>query len=625
MAVQILHAVVVLTLLPLLTLRGKWLARYFAVDVATYVVAAVAWRHLDGADPYFAAVAFVVAKIALFALFLNVATMVRWSPNRAFLLALLVYSLLVPAMQRTPIDGDEPFYLLVTESIVRDFDLDLSNQYRELDRSAVGRLDLRSQPGDPVGEEGEQYSRHEPLLSILLVPGYLLGGLSGALVTMVLFAALLVRSTMRFLEEEGIDDGTARAVFPFFAFGPPVVFYAARIWPEVPAAFFFVEALRGVRHRRPQRWIPALLMLSFLKLRFVLVALPLVLRTFLRFRRASTIAMLVAGLPLLVVWLITGSATNVHSIGDLFAPGAGGPFHGAFGLILDGAAGIAFQAPFYLLGIFALVRWREMPEGFRLGCFSAVLYLLFLVPRSEWHGGWSPPLRYIVFLMPVLALGAASLRAPLRNGIIALWTLGLVIHGVAYPWRLFHIANGENVAGEFLSRLYGSDFSRLFPSFIRLNDAAIVAAGVFLASVIGFAFLKGPSLPRPLVAATVSIVIAAAFVAGQQAGPRVDFEDAHVTHQGGELFPHEYTVARFAYRGGWVLHEGQSVSFLARRGPATLHYITGIPARVQIGPRVYDLPASRSYQTARVRIDSGGRVVLRVLRGSVNLDRLEYD
>ena len=77
----------------------------------------------------------------------------------------------------------------------------------------------------------------EPLL---MIPGYLVGGLPGAIATIALFAALLTRSTVRLFEDEGIDDATTRAIFPFVALGPPILFYAARIWPEVPAAFCFV-------------------------------------------------------------------------------------------------------------------------------------------------------------------------------------------------------------------------------------------------------------------------------------------------------------------------------------------------------------------------------------------------
>ena len=648
MTTRVIHAVVVLTVLPLLTLRGKWLWRYLAIDLATYAVAALAWGHVDHVPGYAAAVGLVVFKVAVFSLFLAVATDVRWSANRAAIVSLLVYSLLIPAMSRAPIDGDEPFYLLVTESIVRDFDLDLANQYRDLSSSASGRLDLKPQPGDPVGANGAQYSRHEPLLPILMIPGYLFAGLPGALATIVIFAALLVRSTMRLLEDEGVDEASTRAVFPFFAFGPPIVFYAARIWPEVPAAFFFVEAIRGVRQQRPKRWVPALLFLSLIKLRFVLVAIPLVVKGVAKSRRHAVMAAAIVAVPLLVLWMITGSATNVHTIRDLVAPSAGGPLHGTFGLVLDGAAGIAFQAPFYLLAVFALVRWRELPAAARLGLIASLPYLILLVPRSEWHGGWSPPLRYIVFLMPVLALCVASLmssRASARDlggrgrempvfsatlGILALFTMGLVTHGVSWPWRLFHIANGENVPGETLSRLYGTDFSRLFPSFIRLNHAAIVTSVVLVIAIILFARWRERhrviAIPASFLIAGFSMILAAWFLAGQQPGDRVEFEDAHVTRDGGELFPHQFTVARFAHRGGWILHEGQSLSFLVRPGAATLHYASGAPSTIQIGKSLYHLPAaSAGYRTVRVRIATPARVVLRCVRGSVNLDRLDSD
>jgi hypothetical protein len=393
-----------------------------------------------------------------------------------------------------------------------------------------------------------------------------------------------------------------------------------------------------------------LLFLSLIKLRFVLVAIPLVAKAVARSRRHAVIAAAIVIVPLFVLWMITGSATNVHTIRDLVAPSAGGPLHGAFGLVLDGAAGIAFQAPFYLLAVFALARWRELTGAARLGLIAALPYLLLLVPRSEWHGGWSPPLRYIVFLMPVLALCVArtmSSRALARDlggrereipvvpavlWIIALYTIGLVMHGVLWPWRLFHIANGENVAGETLSRLHGTDFSRLFPSFIRLNHAAIVASVVLVIAIILFAWWRAGSrdratwIPAPFLIAGFSVILAAGFLAGQQAGERVEFEDAHVSRDGGELFPHEFTVARFAHRGGWILHEGQSLSFFARPGAATLHYASGAPSTIQIGKSLYDLPAaSTGYRAVRVRIATPARVVLRCIRGSVNLDRLDSD
>ena len=243
---------------PLLMLRARALWRCLASEsVVVIVVAALALfaRVLRVAvDPYVAMVAAGAIVLAVVCGFVAFADDVRWSANRAAIFALLFYILAVPLMLRAPIDGDEPFYLLITESLLRDHDLDLGNQFRDLAHTASGRTDLAPQMGDRV--DGARVRSHlEPFLSMLIAPGYAMGGLLGTLLTIALFGALLARSTVRLFEDEGIADATTRALFPLFAFGPPIVFYAARLWPEVPAAFCFVEAVRGVRARRVGRWV----------------------------------------------------------------------------------------------------------------------------------------------------------------------------------------------------------------------------------------------------------------------------------------------------------------------------------------------------------------------------------
>jgi hypothetical protein len=605
-----------LLILPLIALRGRTLARCYAAELTLALFAWIIWRRLvPSPDPRLAFIAFAVLELAVFALFLARGSNIRWSANRAAVIAAIVYGLTIPATS-WKVDGDEPFYLLITESVVHDGDLDLANQYREIQRTASGRVDLLPHADDPAGPHGERYSRYEPFLSLLMAPGYALGGLQGALAIIALFGALLVRSTIRWMEDEGVPDESARAVFPFFAFAPPVLFYATRMWPEVPAAFFFVEAIRGVRAQRAKRWLPALLGLEMLKLRFVLVAIGLIVAG-LRVRRSRLLLMLgVLVVPLFAVWLLTGS--------ELMPMQPMSYVRGFFGLLADGMSGIAFQAPFYLFGLAALLRWKETPRGFRLGILASLLYILFLLPRQESFSSYGPALRYLVFLMPVLALGAAAIweRIPRSAmAIAAAWTIGLVIHGVAFPWRLFHEANGENAAGEWLSQLYHADFSRLFPSFIRLNAAAWIGA---VAVAIVLLWLSRRRMESPALAiALFALVLSAGFRLGRQPGTRVDFEDAHVTHDGGHLEPRAGTPNRSAYRGGWVLEEGQSLTFLARPGTHYLYAITGLGATIELGGRAYRIDASLAHRTIRVTIPEDGPVTLRCLSGAVNLDRME--
>jgi hypothetical protein len=644
---MMIAVVLALLALPLVVFRRRTLAGYYASIAATWLFAWILWRRFPSFDPYVGFVAVAVVSFTIFSVLLARGRDVRWSANRAALLAAIVYAVTIPAMLRTPIDGDEPFYLLVTESIAHDADLDLANQYRTLAHSATGRLDLAPQLGDPVGRHGERYSRHEPFLPLLMVPGYLIARLPGAVAVIALFGVLLARSTVRWMEDEGISDAAARAVFPFFAFAPPVLFYATRIWPEVPAAFCYVEALRGLRNRRPQRWLPAIAALVLLKLRFVLLAVGLVgvwvgqrstvngQRGF-AFGRESgerrsyfqlsafgfwLVAIAIA-LPFLIAYLVTGSATSVHSLRELIP--TGNYARGLFGLLADGMSGIAFRAPFYLLGFFAITRWRSAPRGFRDGVLASLLYILYLVPREEWFGGWAPPLRYVVFLMPVLALGAAAVWERVSRGAIALiaaWTVALTMYGLAYPWRLFHDANGENAIGEWLSAAYHADFSRLFPSFIRMNEAAWIGAAVVIALMLLVLPRRRIDLAIPLFALALGI----GFRTALQPASHVEFEDAHIVRDGGRVYPDLYTVMRVAFRGGWVLEANDALSFRAYEGPWTLDYISGPGATIELAGRAYALPPTIRYASVHVQIPKADRVTLRCLSGSVNVDRMIHE
>ena len=606
----------------LLLLRGRTFWRWAACEIGAWLLLAllIAVARSLGVtiDARLGIYAFGVLKLSMLFAFVAFGDDVRWSANRAALVALLVYILAIFAMLPFPIDGDEPFYLLMTESMVKDHDLDLGNQYRDLAHSATHRLDLVPQIGDRTGPHGESYSRLEPFLSVLLVPGFALAGLSGALLTIAFFGALLVRSTIRLFEDEGISDETARQLFPLVAFGPPIVFYAARIWPEVPAAWCFVEAVRGVRQRRAVRWGAALLGLVLLKLRFGLIALVLLLRV----SRPTLKRMLIAAA--IVAVLAIAFLLSAHQAWELLPGQPYAYLRGLFGLAVDGAAGIAFQAPLYLFALIALARWRTMPGGFRLGMAASLLYLIYLVPRAEWHGGWSPPLRYAVVFFPILALGVAALWERIANGpklVVTAWTIGLVIHGLVYPYRLFHIANGESPLGDWLGERFHADFSRLIPSTIRPNVAALVA-GVLLVIVL-ILFRSG----RTLTPAVAALLVAVFCVVGRRPGDRIEFEDTHVTHLGGELYPREYQPQRFLFTGGWIVRRGDAVKFLARNGRSRLRYQSAHGATIQIASRAYVLPPTRGleYGTIAVDIAAPGCIELRCLAGAANLDRMDHE
>lgn len=625
--------VVLMSVVPYVTLRQPRTyavadATLYAVMIALGALAQLLEIHLP-ASLVFAL--FVVARLTMFAVFLSLSELVRWNANWAGAFATAIYLILIPHVLQWPIDGDEPYYLLVTESVVRDRDLDLKNQYRDLARSETRRTNLEPQLGDPVGPQGQQFSRTEPFLSLLLAPGYLALGLPGALATMAILGGLLVRSTMKLFEEQGVPRSIANACYGFFAFGPPVLFYATRIWPEVPAALFFVESLRAMEMRRPWRFIIAVLALSLLKVRFIPIAVLLVVVFAIRLRpRWQTVA-IAAGvllLPFLGAFAVTGGFLNVHELWELRPQSLDLYLRGFFGLLLDAQTGILFQAPFYIVGVLALTLWREVPPAARNGLLGSLLYLLLLFPRVEWHGGWSPPIRYLVVLLPALALAAPVLlkrTSPSLLTLLSIATGALTIHGIAFPWRLFHIANGESVLGEALSLRWQADFSRMLPSFIRPNLAAIIAAVLFVVLALVVAFLRRPRIDGLAVGAAMALAIATLFSGAMRPGTLVHFEDSHVVHRGGELFPPQYTVARFRFSGGWRMRPGDEVQFRLAGGPAVIHYASAVPVTFLIHGQRYEGPATgATYGTLEVSLPRNVTHTLRCIGGETVLDRIEH-
>jgi hypothetical protein len=620
---------VVTAIAPYLLLRGATRREYGVADAALYALLialhAAAGTIEVAVSGRVAASLFVVVKLVLLFSFLlrgERRSESRWSAAAGAAIVFGVSLSLIPMTLDYPVDGDEPFYLLITESIARDGDLDLANQYAGLSASATKRPDLVPQPGDPVGSGGEQYSRHAPFLPILLLPGYLVGGLYGAVATIALFGALLAYSLGRWIEEE-VGRAAAVAIFPLVALAPPVLFYSLRIWPEVPAAFFLAEALRQMSRRKGGRFVAALAGLALLKLRFVAIAAPLLIIYLLRGRRSwKLVAAGVAALavPFVLVWVVTGSPLNVHAPGELRPAAAAAYLRGAFGLLLDGQGGLLFQAPLLFLALFGLLDWKKLPESGRVGIVAAIPYLLLLFPRAEWHGGWSPPLRYLVVFTPLFALLLAVVWERLRAGgllwIAGVWSAAIVVHGLAYPFRLFHLATGESTFGEYVSGAHAIDFARMIPSYIRPGTAAVVAAAVLLAAVAVAAIARwrgwrvDPALPAMGAALAIAILVAAARVPARS----VEFEDAHVEHRGGRVYPEQWTAARFLYSGGWEITPGAEVRFRFRGERGILRYAAVEGTRIAINGRAFDLPPTGDV-FGEIAIEFPARRERNILRG----------
>lgn len=550
-----------------------------------------------------------------------------------FLLPLVIYLAIQPwALERRPANGDEPYNLLLAHSLAYDLDIDLDNQYAAGDSLRFADRDLGPQEGDPVARGGARRSRHNAFLPVLLAPGYRVAGRAGAAATMAvltaalawLFLRLALRSLSGATPEDAVDDAAEDAVddaaedvvddaadgavasrkavsgaflaWAAVAFLPPLLLYAHQIWVEVPAALllaFAVDRLWSLRRRRRDRdlllFVVALVLLPLLKLRLLLLAAPLLLLALPSQRREPRRLALLLALPGLAVGAML--AFNAWAYGNPFKLYTSHEvqtflstpvrhLRGLVGIFWDCAFGLFAFAPLWMLllpGLALFLRRRDAPPGvlrrehLRLDlAVLAVPYLLALAPRLEWYGGWAPPFRYPLVLLPLLGLLLIPVLARRRRaGLRFLWVLlGLPTLLLALIWTVtpswtYHLADGSQQILQLAGSQLGADVSRLFPSTVRPRPATWIWVAASLLTI-PLAFAGGRSR-HPFVArhagslavgVLFAFLVAVPWAAETLPSRHVEVEDAWVGKHGGTLHPERWRLRRPEVASGWFLGAG---------------------------------------------------------------------
>jgi len=176
-----------------------------------------------------------------------------------FLASLILYnagSLLLTSSGQT-FAGDEPHYLLISHSLLKDGDIDLSNNYAKRDYQKIMlaqvRIDSHIAPGSK-----NRYSFHSPGTSFLLLPFYALGSLfKGKLLVffirlgMSVFGALLGLQIFLFATQEWKNEKLALGIWFLYSFSTPVFFYSLHVYPEIFIALFSLTVFRMLRFSSP--------------------------------------------------------------------------------------------------------------------------------------------------------------------------------------------------------------------------------------------------------------------------------------------------------------------------------------------------------------------------------------
>ncbi len=505
------------------------------------VVAVVAGLTLPGvgglSGPPILAVVLAAAAAAL------AAAAPRWS-GWAFLPVVAALYLGVAARVQHEVgpQGDEPHYLMVADSLWRDHDLDLSRDYEE------GRY-RAFHPGPLAphyrvrGRHGEIYSLHAVGLSLLVLPAYVAGGYRGASFFMAALAVWLaweIRRLVRsWLARSDLADGVGWAV----ALAPPLVHYSGLVFTEVPAALGVALVLRwareGVSPRKALACGLVLAGLPWLNVRYAILSLLLLgvvlvhrppLRTAL-----GWVAAPVGSAMAIVVYhsVLYGFFDPRRVYGRRPELSLGTVPLGLPGLLLDQEFGLLVYAPLFALAVPGL--WRLCLRSRGAGALLIAMVAAVLVTAAAWpmwRGGFNPPARFLVPIVPVLALAVAARLASGLTAPAALlvgWSVFTGIGGGLAP-HLVH-RDRDGTAPFFRAYSGGEEWTRLLPGFVLDEKAAdrgrlALVWGVTLALAVAVGRRPGSRVgPGGLLAATVGLLVAAG-VASRVSTARTEGRDA---------------------------------------------------------------------------------------------------
>jgi len=321
--------------------------------------------------------------------------------------------------------GDEPHYLLAARSLVRDGDVDLTNDYadglyREFFptdalRRALPELAPELDPHDVPGVHGERRPVHQLGMSLLLAPGYLLGGVYGARLVAVLIATLAgwlcVRLAVEVSGEAGWTGGLLVVLLsPFLALGPTLHAEPAAVACLALLAWQAARSARCGKSMVATAFVAGLLCWLHLKL-LPAEAILLVWLT-MRSRQAGErtwwlpLAGLAIGLvsQLAVFNVMYGSwrldAPQIAGAGKFPSAFGGAWWEGLPGLLFDQQDGLLMAWPVGLVLGVGIVRLWPRTETKWLAAAIGV-HLGLIASYQLWRSGFAPAGRQ---LLPVVGL-----------------------------------------------------------------------------------------------------------------------------------------------------------------------------------------------------------------------------
>jgi hypothetical protein len=346
----------------------------------------------------------------------------RRAPALAAALAAVVYLAAAWAVSPRLPAGDEPHYLVITQSLLLDHDLKIENNHRQGDYHAYYGGDLRPDYLQR-GKDREIYSIHAPGLSIAVAPAFALLGYPGVVAFLCLLSAAATGVMWRAVWQTTGEASASWFGWACIALSVPFFSQSFIAYPDALGAAIVMVGVAtmiggtGVTDRRLFATGAGLAALPWLHTRFAIAATVLAVLILARnghgdryIRRAA--AFLTVPIVSAVAWFgfffaIYGTADPRAPYGGYTQSAVANLAHGIPGLLFDQQFGLLPNAPAYLCVLAGA--WVVARRAPRLALELAALtipYALAVAAFFMWWGGFSSPARFLTPIVLPLAIPA---------------------------------------------------------------------------------------------------------------------------------------------------------------------------------------------------------------------------
>ncbi|MFC2141680.1 hypothetical protein ACFLR7_01955 [Acidobacteriota bacterium] len=462
-----------------------------------------------------------------------------------FIVALLAYSLgsVLMLSEGITLSGDEPHYMIISQSLLQDGDFDLSNNYASHDYRQYMPPTTRLSPHVAPRTQG-RYSFHSPGLSVLLFPFFTVGSFFGGKLQlfivrfgMSIFGALLGLQVFLYAFQEWKQEKLALGLWAVFSFTTPVFFHSLHIYPEIVITLFSLTIFRWIRFSRSISSYSLLgmgLMLSLFiwlhAVKYTLVLIPLSIYCvweLLRKHRIGWRLLIFLAFPFCLTLLHLYFSKSLYGSYSIFSVSLEGAtsagestaylrslvsafplrarLESLAGYFFDQRDGLLLYAPIYF---FAFLGMKEMFRRNRKGLLTLLSltapYVLFHAILTQ-RTSFAPQARVLVAVFWVMAVFLGYFFAYNRKRLFSrmAYLTAAVSYLVVYlllrtPWALYQPTTADQTerAGRLFAGLGNIQFfpPDFLPSYLKIYDSHwipnYVWLGVFLVFMASYSLWK---------------------------------------------------------------------------------------------------------------------------------------